>query len=68
MRGTVMWFNKDKGYGFIQREDGRGDVFVHVSALKGLTDLRQGQTVEFDLGRDRQGRPRAENVRIAASQ
>ena len=48
--GTVKWFNADKGYGFIQQEDG-GDVFVHFSAIQkpGYRSLEEGEPVEFDV-------------------
>ena len=51
MLGRVKWFNAEKGYGFIEREDGNGDVFVHFSAIKeeGFKSLQEGQTVEFDI-------------------
>ena len=53
--GTVKWFNAQKGYGFIQREDGSKDVFVHVSAVEdsGLGSLREGQKLSFDIQQDR---------------
>lgn len=49
--GTVKWFNPSKGYGFIGREDGGEDIFVHFSALKmdGYRSLREGQIVEFTV-------------------
>ena len=50
-RGTVKWVNSQKGYGFIQPQDGGGkDVFVHISAVEkaGLSGLNEGQTVEYD--------------------
>jgi CspA family cold shock protein len=49
--GTVKWFNPQKGFGFIQREGGGADVFVHISAveLAGLATLNDGQKVSFDL-------------------
>ena len=48
--GTVKWFNADKGYGFIQQEEG-GDVFVHFSAIQkpGYRSLEEGEAVEFDV-------------------
>ena len=48
--GTVKWFNPQKGYGFIEPEDGSGDVFVHISAVEeaGLVTLNEGQKVTFD--------------------
>ena len=49
--GTVKWFNTTKGYGFIAPEDGATDVFVHISAVQnsGMTDLQEGQQVEYEL-------------------
>jgi len=60
--GKVKWFNKDKGYGFIEREDG-GDVFVHFSAIQGdgFKTLVEGQDVEFDIVEGTRG-PQAANV------
>jgi cold shock protein len=62
MQGKVKWFNADKGFGFIEREDG-DDVFVHFSALKmdGYKSLEEGQIVQFDLTKGQRG-PQAENV------
>ncbi|MGO0063589.1 cold-shock protein [Brevibacillus fluminis] len=62
MLGKVKWFNAEKGYGFIEREDG-GDVFVHFSAIKaeGFKSLDEGQTVEFDIVEGDRG-PQASNV------
>jgi len=53
--GTVKWFNSQKGFGFIQPDDGGKDVFVHISALEraGMSDLREGQKVSFELTQDR---------------
>ena len=53
--GTVKWFNPQKGFGFIQPDDGSKDVFVHISALEraGISDLREGQKIEFELTQDR---------------
>ena len=49
--GTVKWFNGQKGFGFIQPDDGGADVFVHISAVEraGLTDLREGQKVSYEI-------------------
>jgi CspA family cold shock protein len=54
-KGTVKWFNAQKGYGFIQPEDGSKDVFVHVSAVlrSGLGSLSEGQKLSFDIQQDR---------------
>ena len=65
--GTVKWFNSQKGYGFIQPEDGTKDVFVHISAVErsGLGDLREGQRVSFELERGNQGKTSAVNLQQA---
>ena len=56
--GTVKWFNPQKGYGFIQPDDGSRDVFVHISAVAqaGMQDLREGQKLNFDILADRRTR------------
>ena len=53
--GTVKWFNAQKGYGFIQPDDGGKDVFVHVSAVQraGMQTLREGQKLSYELTQDR---------------
>ena len=53
--GTVKWFNTQKGYGFIQPDDGSKDVFVHISAVEsaGLRGLAEGQKVSFELMNER---------------
>ena len=53
--GTVKWFNSQKGYGFIQPEDGSKDVFVHISAVErsGLGNLHEGQKVSYDVVSER---------------
>jgi CspA family cold shock protein len=53
--GTVKWFNPDKGYGFIQPDDGSKDVFVHISAVEqaGMRSLNEGQKLSFELVADR---------------
>ena len=65
-RGTVKWFNPEKGYGFITPEDGSADVFVHFSAIEGAgyRNLEEGQRVEFDVTQGQKG-PQASNVRGA---
>lgn len=65
--GTVKWFNSVKGYGFIQPEDGSKDVFVHISAVErsGLGQLNEGQRVEYDIERGKQGKSSAVNLRSA---
>jgi CspA family cold shock protein len=62
--GTVKWFNSEKGFGFIQQDNGGPDVFVHYSAIAsgGYRELNEGQKVEFDLTQGQKG-PQAENVR-----
>jgi CspA family cold shock protein len=53
--GTVKWFNAQKGFGFIQPDDGGQDVFVHISAVEraGINDLREGQKLNYELTADR---------------
>ena len=53
--GTVKWFNGQKGFGFIQPDDGGADVFVHISAVEraGLRDLQEGQKVSYEITQDR---------------
>lgn len=53
--GTVKWFNEQKGYGFIQPDDGGKDIFVHISAVQrsGLQGLRDGQKISYELQADR---------------
>lgn len=65
-KGTVKWFNADKGYGFISNDDGTADVFVHFSAIvcDGFKTLNEGQKVTFDVEPDprNSSRMRAVNV------
>ena len=64
--GTVKWFNGQKGFGFIQPDDGGKDVFVHISAVEraGMTGLNEGQKVSFEVVADRRtGKSSAENLR-----
>jgi CspA family cold shock protein len=63
--GTVKWFNSEKGFGFIQQDDGGADVFVHYSAIasSGYRELSEGQKVEYDVTQGQKG-PQAENVRV----
>ena len=65
--GTVKWFNGQKGFGFIQPDDGGSDVFVHISAVEraGLSGLAEGQKVSFEIKADpRRGKSSAENLRV----
>lgn len=65
MTGKVKWFNAEKGYGFIEREEG-GDVFVHFSAIQadGFKTLEEGQAVEFDVDEGPRGEQAANVVRL----
>jgi cold shock protein len=67
-KGTVKWFNTEKGFGFIQPETGNKDVFVHISAVEraGMSTLNEGQKVSFEIVADRRtGKSAAENLRVA---
>ena len=65
VNGTVKWFNSEKGFGFIEPEDGGKDVFVHFRQINntgyGRVSLEEGQKVSFELGQGEKG-PQAENV------
>jgi CspA family cold shock protein len=63
MNGKVKWFNGQKGYGFIEREDKEKDVFIHVSALRdaGMKGLEEGQALTFDIEEGPKG-PNAVNL------
>jgi len=63
--GKVKWFNMDKGYGFIEPQEGRGDVFVHVTALQaaGIMSLNDGQKVSYEVVTDR-GKQAAGNLKL----
>ena len=65
--GTVKWYNATKGFGFIQPESGRKDVFVHATALEraGISQLDDGQKVTFDIESGRDGRESAANLQLA---
>ncbi len=65
--GTVKWFNATKGFGFIEPEGGKRDVFVHVTALEraGVSELKDGQKVTFDIEAGRDGRESAANLALA---
>ena len=64
--GTVKWFNSTKGYGFIEPDEGRQDVFVHISAVEraGFDSLPDGQKVSFELETDRRGRSSAVDLKL----
>lgn len=65
-RGTVKWFNSQKGYGFIQPQGGGKDVFVHISAVEraGLNGLNEGQAVEYEEIANK-GKTSAENLKVS---
>lgn len=66
--GTVKWFDAQKGFGFIERNGGQGDIFVHATAMEDRFSepLRDGERVSFEIGPGRKG-PAAQNVRRIAS-
>ncbi len=66
-KGTLNWFNDQKGFGFITPEDGSRDLFMHHSAIQseGFRSLSEGETVEFDVVEGEKG-PAADNVRKAS--
>lgn len=67
-KGTVKWFNGQKGFGFIQPDEGGSDVFVHISAVEraGMHNLNEGQKVEFEVVADRKtGKSSADHLRSA---
>ena len=63
-KGTVKWFNDQKGFGFITRDDGKEDAFVHISAVErsGISSINEGDRFEFDLEVDRRGKYSAVNL------
>lgn len=65
--GTVKWFNNQKGFGFIQPDNGGGDVFVHISAVEkaGMRTLNEGQRVSYEVASER-GKQAATNLQEAA--
>ena len=65
--GIVKWFNATKGFGFIEPDDGSKDAFVHISAVEraGLTTLREGQKVTFELQSGQNGKSSAENLVVS---
>ena len=65
--GTVKWFNSAKGYGFIEPNDGSADALVHSSAVEqaGLSGLREGQKVEYEVVPGRNGKSSAENLVVS---
>ena len=65
--GVVKWFNGQKGFGFIQPDEGGGDVFVHISAVEraGMNNLHEGQKVSYELERDQRGKTSAAQLQSA---
>ena len=67
VNGTVKWFNPNKGYGFIEPDDGGKDVFIHISAVEksGLKTLLENQKITFEINQDK-GRSSAANIKIVS--
>ena len=67
VNGTVKWFNTNKGYGFIEPDDGGKDVFIHISAVEksGLKTLLENQRLTFEINQDK-GRSSAANIKIVS--
>jgi CspA family cold shock protein len=65
--GTVKWFNSQKGFGFIQPDDGSKDVFVHISAVEraGFSNLNEGQKLTYELEHGQQGKTSAVNLQAS---
>ena len=66
--GKVKWFNAQKGFGFIEPQSGGADVFVHISAVEraGMHDLKEGQTISYEIVQDRRsGKSSADNLKAA---
>ncbi len=61
-RGIVKWYDEEKGYGFVQSDDGKREYFVHKSALVDGSSLEKGEMVEYEIGEGKKG-PVAKNVR-----
>jgi CspA family cold shock protein len=65
LQGKVKFYNEERGFGFLARDDGGEDVFVHVREVADGQELEKGNVVQFDIGEDgRSGRTRAVNVRV----
>jgi len=62
VKGKVKWFHRERGYGFIQKDDGT-DIFVHISGVRERKTLTEGQSVQFEIGRNSKG-PVAKEVLI----
>ena len=67
VNGTVKWFNTNKGFGFIESDDGGKDVFIHISAVEksGLKTLLENQKITFEINQDK-GRSSAANIKIVS--
>ncbi len=65
-KGTVKWFNSQKGYGFITPDEGGADAFVHISAVErsGLMGLNDGDKVEYEMARGKNGKMAAANLKL----
>lgn len=64
--GTIKWFNPEKGFGFVEPDDGGQDAFVHISAVEaaGLSTLNEGQKISYELVAGRNGKEAAESISV----
>ena len=64
--GTIKWFNAEKGYGFIKQDNSANDIFIHVKVLEraSISNIREGQAVQFEVSTDQNGREAASSIEL----